>query len=157
TDTAIWRRIRLIPFEITIPENERDRHLSEKLSKELSGIFNWALEGCLKWQNEGLGFPEEVRTATENYRDEMDVLNDFINDCCILHETAKVKSKDLYDEYFEWCERNGEKPLSKRGFALKLKEKNFMPARIGPQRARGWTGLALLTRGVDGGSRTQLC
>jgi len=157
TDTAIWRRIRLIPFEITIPENERDRHLSKKLNRELSGIFNWALEGCLKWQNEGLGFPDEVRTATENYRDEMDVLNDFINDCCILHENAKVKSKDLYDEYIEWCERNGEKALSKRGFALKLKEKNFMPARIGPQRARGWTGLAFWTRGVDGGSRTQLC
>src|SRR5919107_5291637 len=74
TDTAIWRRIRLIPFTETIPPGEQDKKLPEKLRAELFGILAWCVEGCLEWQREGLQAPEEVRRATGQYRSEMDVI-----------------------------------------------------------------------------------
>ena len=70
TDLAIWRRIRLIPFLVTIPEEKQDRELVSKLKEELPGILNWAIKGCLAWQKDGLGVPEEVKAATDEYRKE---------------------------------------------------------------------------------------
>jgi len=77
TDTAIWRRIRLIPFTETIQPSEQDKKLPEKLRGELSGILAWVVEGCLEWQREGLQAPKEVRKATGQYRSEMDVIGAF--------------------------------------------------------------------------------
>ena len=71
-DDAIWNRIKKVPLGVVIPKAEQDRSLRDKLRAERSGIFNWALEGCLEWQREGLGEPEEVRLATEEYREDMD-------------------------------------------------------------------------------------
>ncbi|PLS83054.1 MAG: hypothetical protein CYG60_22800, partial [Actinobacteria bacterium] len=65
TDHAIWRRVKLIPFDVTIPEEEQDPRLPEKLQAELPGILAWAVRGCLDWQRDGLAEPEEVKAATE--------------------------------------------------------------------------------------------
>jgi P4 family phage/plasmid primase-like protien len=54
TDNAIWRRIRLIPFNVTIPDAEQDCDLGDKLAAERSGILNWAIQGALAWQRDGL-------------------------------------------------------------------------------------------------------
>lgn len=78
TDHAIWRRIRLIPFTVTIPEPERDKQLGEKLLAELPGILRWAVEGCSAWQQEGLESPLAVKGATGEYRAEMDTVAQFI-------------------------------------------------------------------------------
>jgi putative DNA primase/helicase len=145
TDHAIWRRIKLVPFEVTIPENERDLRLIDKLKTELPGILAWAVKGCLKWQENGLGTPDEVKTATEDYRNEMDVLSDFLNDCCIEGPSLELKTKDLYPVYCNWCERNGDRPLAKRTLGLKLKERGFLPAKVNPDRSRGWSGIGLRT------------
>ena len=83
TDDGIWRRIRLIPFEVQIPPNERDATLKGeggKLAGELSGILNWALLGFQKWQQDGLQIPDAVANATEIYRDESDQLRGFLDD-----------------------------------------------------------------------------
>ena len=88
TDNAIWDRIRLIPFNVRIPENER-RPKSEMLrlfEKEMPGILSWLVKGCLQWQREGLNAPSAVLTATKDYRDEMDVLGDFIDDIVCTKE-----------------------------------------------------------------------
>ncbi|MEW4154193.1 hypothetical protein Q0N88_31100, partial [Bacillus thuringiensis] len=53
-DEGIWRRIRLIPFNLQLPKEKRDKKLPEKLSLEMPGILNWAIEGCLKWQQSEL-------------------------------------------------------------------------------------------------------
>src|SRR5262249_54371075 len=82
TDHAIWRRIRLVPFTVTIPEAERDKDLPAKLRRELSGILAWAVQGCLDWQRAGLGMPEAVKAATAEYRAEMDVLDQFLAERC---------------------------------------------------------------------------
>lgn len=76
---AIWRRIRLIPFEVIIPEGERDPNLAARLIvEELSGILAWAVQDCLAWQEKGLKPPEKVQAATGAYRKEMDVLAGFL-------------------------------------------------------------------------------
>ena len=145
TDHAIWRRIKLVPFEITIPENERDLQLADKLKTELPGILSWAVKGCLEWQQHGLGTPDEVKLATEDYRNEMDILSEFIRDCCSEGNLLEVKTKDFYEAYCNWCERNGDRPLPKRTVGLKLKERGFIPAKLNPDRSRGWKGIGLRT------------
>lgn len=125
TDHAIWRRIRLIPFEVKIPKEKQDKSLSKKLLAELPGVLAWALEGMALWIAEGLDPPAEVEKATADYRAEMDILSDFIDSCCIVNKIAKISAKNIYKAYLKWCEENGEKPLSQRTFGMRLTERGF--------------------------------
>jgi putative DNA primase/helicase len=144
TDYAIWRRIRLVPFEITIPEGERDKNLPEKLKAEACGILAWAVQGCLVWQQKGLGVPEEVKAATDSYREEMDVLGEFLKDRCRQSPDARVSSKELFEAYTAWCEANGQEPVGQRAFVSALKEKGFNRSRLGSGGVRGWIGVELI-------------
>jgi putative DNA primase/helicase len=119
-DEGIWRRIRLVPFNITIPKENVDKHLPEKLQAELPGILRWAVEGCLKWRKEGLGEPAAIKDATDAYKEEMDLLSNFINDSCVIHPDAKIKLNDLYKQYLEYCEENSEIPFKKVKFSNRL-------------------------------------
>lgn len=125
TDHAIWRRIKLIPFDVTIPKSEQDPKLSEKLTSELPGILAWAVRGCLEWQREGLGEPEEVTAATQGYRAEMDVLAAFIDECCVVRPDATAASKALYETYTTWSDENGERAEKQRSFGARLTERGF--------------------------------
>jgi putative DNA primase/helicase len=125
TDHAIWRRVHVIPFKVTIPPEERDRNLGEKLKAEHPGILRWAVEGCLLWQKEGLGVPESVTEATNDYRAEMDVIVDFIAECCEIDPTAKTKFSDLYRRYIEWSNENGQLNVSAPEFGQRLMEHGF--------------------------------
>lgn len=129
TDQAIWRRIKLIPFNVTIPPEERDKDLPNKLRKELSGILNWAVMGCMDWQKNGLGEPEEVKKATEGYRDEMDVISRFISECCNTNTDLSTKSQMLYKRYCDWCKDNGEYAVTQTKFSLRMSEKGFVKDR----------------------------
>ena len=157
TDEAIWRRVRLIPFDVTIPEAERDRHLAEKLRSELSGILAWAVRGCLQWRKDGLGVPEEVRRATDEYRTEQDTIAGFLDDACVLHPQAQVPSGRLYHEYAGWCANSGEKPVTQKALASLLTERGFVSVRLGKERTRTWQGMGLRsdTDPTDGGRMDQ--
>ena len=144
TDYAIWRRIRLVPFTITIPEEERDKSLPEKLKEEPAGILAWAVQGCLAWQRQGLGAPDEVKEATDSYREEMDLLGEFLKDRCRLSHDARVSSKALHEAYTAWCEENGQEPVGQRVFVSALKEKGFNRSRLGSGGIRGWVGVELI-------------
>jgi putative DNA primase/helicase len=145
TDHAIWRRVKLIPFNVTIPEEQWDRTLPDKLQVERSGILRWMVEGCLAWQREGLSMPEAVAAATRDYRAEMDTVEPFIDECCIRTPDAETPSKDLYLAYGVWCEKHGEEPISAAEFGARLAEKGFERRRT--KASRGWRGLALLVTG----------
>ncbi len=145
TDNGIWRRIRLVPFTVTIPAEERDRDLGRKLVAELPGILAWAVRGCLRWQAEGLGVPADVQAATEAYRDEMDVLGGFINECCVVRAGAQATSADLYTAYTAWCEGNGERPVTRRKMGLRLSERGF-ERRRGTGGRHTWVGVGLQAR-----------
>ena len=144
TDDAIWRRVKLIPFEVTIPDAPQDKYLPEKLKDEWSGILRWEVEGCLKWQREGLGLPKAVKLANQEYRSEMDILAPFIEDCCVLGPEYQVKSKDLYEAYKGWCGENGEKDVSQKTFTSRLLERgDITKKRFGHQGAKGLLGIGL--------------
>ena len=142
TDHGIWRRIFLIPFNVTIPADEIDRHLSEKLFGELPGIFTWAVRGCLEWQEHGLKPPTEVRAATDEYRDEQDVLGEFISSECIMDPGEFVAKDRLFDTYKKFCDDNGEKPVSKKNFGSRMIEKGF-DKNVRRGRKRVWKGIQL--------------
>ncbi len=141
TDYAIWRRIRLIPFNVAIPEQEQDKGLPEKLRKELPGILRWAVEGCIGWQKEGLDVPAAVKRATATYREEMDVIASFIKEWCVVNEEERETAANLYEAYVKWCEEAGEQPLSKSQFGVRLTEKGFKRKRS--KRERYYLGIAL--------------
>ncbi len=146
TDLAIWRRIRLIPFEVTIPENEvraRDELIAEFM-QEAPGILDWAITGCLAWQKTGLEAPEKVKVATQGYREEMDFLAGFIEDCCALGLHLHVSAADLYHAFTEWCRETGEHQLSQRSFGMRLAEKGFERRRGGSSGRVSWFGIGLL-------------
>jgi len=125
TDHAIWRRIQLIPFNVTFSEEERDEQLEEKLKEEAPGILRWMVEGCRKWQKHGLDPAESVREATKQYRSEMDVIGAFLEEECVEKAGASVQATTLYDAYEKWCDRAGEKTEEQRGFGLRMTERGF--------------------------------
>jgi putative DNA primase/helicase len=139
TDNAIWRRIHLIPFTVTIPEEERDKELSLKLHGELSGILSWAVRGCESWQDLGLKAPDAVSKATRDYRQESDSLATFVDENCSLDgETSKTA---LYEAYAEWAKKSAEFAVSKREFGIRLLEKGFKDERT--KNGRYWVGISL--------------
>jgi putative DNA primase/helicase len=141
TDEGIWRRIKLVPFTVTIPEEERDKQLKAKLLEELPGIFAWAVKGCLIWQADGLQDPKEVTAATASYRGEMDILAGFLAEHCIVRPGVRCASKDLYDAYRRWAEEGGERAFGKRKLGQLLQDRGFTQYRTKKQ--RGWDGLTL--------------
>ncbi|WP_240056562.1 DNA primase family protein [Bacillus mesophilum] len=124
-DEGIWRRIRLIPFTHTIPREEVDKQLPEKLRAELPGILRWVVEGCLKWQEEELGEPDEVKAATDEYKEEMDLLSNFLDENCVVMPEAKVAVNEIHKTYMKWAEENGEYPMKQRAFSSRLQMRGF--------------------------------
>lgn len=141
TDEGIWRKIRLVPFTVRIPDEEVDKDLPEKVKAELPGILNWAVQGCLEWQMEGLEMPEEVRQATEEYREDMDVLGDFLRICCELDVKAVFPNQEFYDAYRIWCTADKVNPMSQRAFTARLEEREFTKKKT--KKGRIWFGLRL--------------
>ena len=144
TSHSIWRRIKLIPFTVTITDNKKDKQLSAKLREELPGILSWAVEGCLLWQKEGLDMPDEVKIATEGYREDMDTFSIFIEECCILEEGRKVSNRGIRYAYETWCRENGDYPLGQKLFNAKMTERGFAVKRSGTNGSRDWHGSGLV-------------
>ena len=124
TDDAIWSRVRLVPFEVSFKGRE-DLELGEKLEAELSGILNWAIQGCLDWQRHGLNPPEKVQAATREYREEMDVFGPFIRECCVIHREAEVRANNLWSAYKAWCADNSQREQNQTKFGKYLTAKGF--------------------------------
>jgi len=128
TDHGIWRRIRLIPWAITIPDNEQDKDLLTKLKDEWPGILAWAVQGCLLWQSDGLAAPDEVMAATASYRKEQDILSDFLESCVIVGKGRTITVKTLYATYAKFCDDNGDtvkERLGKKKFNTRIEDKGF--------------------------------
>ena len=125
TDHGIWRRIRLIPFNVTFTADKIDPALSTKLEAELPGILGWAVRGCLLWREEGLEPPAAVKDAIETYRSDMDDIGDFIKECCEIDPDAKTPFRDLFDRYTTWSMKNGNDFPDQKEFAQGLTERDF--------------------------------
>jgi P4 family phage/plasmid primase-like protien len=126
-DAAIWRRLKLIPFNYTIPKEKQKKRneVMVMFKEELPGILNWALEGCLEWQRDGLGVPDEVVNATAEYEAEQDTFSMFLEEECVRVPNATSLSLMLYQRYKPWAEQRGEKPASHKTFASLMSERSF--------------------------------
>ena len=133
---GIWRRLALIPFEVIVKDEDQDKELQNKLKQEFSGILNWAIEGCLKWQEEGLKEPKKIVDAIAEYKSEMDRVNSWMEDCCIVSPSkhCSTKASELYKSYKNWSDNNGEWNMSQRILGTKLAERGFQKKR----ESRGW-------------------
>lgn len=132
TDVGIWRRIRLIPFEVSIPKDKVDKNLKYKLRQEMPQIFNWAVQGCIKWQKEGLEMPECVKNATGEYKAEMDVLASFMEQCVEIDYTSAepILAPRMFDLYSTWAQKNNEYQMTSRKFYTEIAKKVPEKARI---------------------------
>jgi putative DNA primase/helicase len=141
-DEGIWRRLRLIPFTVKISNEQKDMDLAQKLVHELPGILNWALDGCLKWQREGLITPQVVSAATDEYRTEEDVIGHFIDECTLPDTRERSLISSVYEAYQNWAEKGGTRyPLTARVFNRKLEERGILRIKSGD--GRFWKGFAL--------------
>lgn len=140
TDDGIWRRVMLIPFAVQIPEHEVDARLAEKLNQELPGILQWALRGCLDWQSVGLCAPTSVEAAVNAYRREMDLLGEFIRDCCCVSEGLSASASSIGLAYGTWCKQNGYEPMTATALGKALGQRGFRKEKRGTVR---WIGLQL--------------
>jgi putative DNA primase/helicase len=144
---AFWRRMRLVPFERIFKKHEREGNLAKKMiATELPGILNWALEGCRLWHKKGLIEPRAVRRATHAYKDENDLLGEFLVQRCVLDEGAWTSTIDLYRTFTEWwLETRGQRAasISMGWFSRMLGERPQLKTSKREQ-IRGWRGIAVL-------------
>jgi putative DNA primase/helicase len=138
-DEAMRRRFYLIPFNVTIPPEERDPNLAEKLKAEGPGILAWMIQGCLAWQRDGLSPPAVVREATEAYLAAENALASWIDDCCDKDPSAWESSTALFTSWKLWAETSGEPVGTMKAFAQNLERQGFNPKR--QTKGRGFTGL----------------
>lgn len=146
-DEAMRRRFNLLPFVVTIPASERDAELAEKLQGEWGGILQWAIDGCLAWQSEGLHAPATVRDATASYLAAEDVLARWLEDCCIKRPACWSSATALFQSWREWCDQNQEYAGSQNRFSENLESRGFAQQRT--RTARGFAEIGLVTDVTD--------
>lgn len=142
-DHGIWRRWRMIPFKYKFTEKEKDPNFyEEKLKPELEGILLWAITGYQMWKKEGFEAPREVMEAVEDYKMDMDQVARFIEDCCVVRESAECTGANMYDEYLNWCIAEGENyKMTNHKLAQDLKEKGFINKR--KNSGKRWIGIGI--------------
>lgn len=130
-DEGIWRRLRLVPFSVTIPDGEKDSRLVEKLLGEGPGILNWLLDGFRLWRETGLAAPEAVLEATADYRAESDPVGQFLSMATAPAPGRHTSAKRLYDAFAAWCKENAVTPLTQTGFGRRLGDKGLKKVKTG--------------------------
>jgi putative DNA primase/helicase len=148
-DEAMRRRLHLIPFTVTIPVEQRDTKLTEKLFAERNGILAWAVHGCLEWQRIGLNPPLAVRSATEEYFTAEDALGRWFEEACEESTSAETTTATLYSSWKQWAEENGEFVGSLKRFSEDLSKHGFRRTRH--SRARGFQGIRLRNDAIRNG------
>ncbi|MGF7160141.1 P4 family phage/plasmid primase-like protein [Rhodoligotrophos appendicifer] len=130
-DHGIWRRLRLIPWSVTISDAEK-RPMEQVLAEfeaERSGILNWLIEGLRRYMSEGLRAPPEVLAATLAYREEMDPVGGFITDCVErspLVANESVTAREMYEAFVSWCHANAVRPWKEATFGRVMPQKGFL-------------------------------
>jgi putative DNA primase/helicase len=125
-DEAMRRRFHLAPFAVTILPDRRDKKLADKLRKEWGGVLQWAVEGCLAWQRDGLQPPRAVTKATKNYLEDQDVLRTWLAEKTVDDKGARANPTELYRAYKGWAEASNEYVWSQKQFSQKLEERGYI-------------------------------
>jgi putative DNA primase/helicase len=148
-DESIRRRLNLLPFTVTIPPEDRDRDLPEKLKAEWPGILHWMIQGCLEWQRIGLAPPQAVREATAAYLEAEDAVGAWIEECCQCGPQAWASRRTLFGAWNQWATSAGEYVGSQRRFIQALETRGFVAER--KRTGRGFAGIELRPKPLGGG------
>ena len=125
-DAAIWRRLRVVPFDVVIPEAEQDRELGARLELEADAILTWAVDGYRDYRARGLDAPPAVRAATAEYQRRSDAVGRFIAERCTTTSAAlKATTAQLFDAWEIWRAGEGAEMLSKPAFGQALDAKGY--------------------------------
>ena len=147
-DESMRRRFNLLPFTVTIPPEDRDRDLPEKLKAEWPGILHWMIQGCLEWQRIGLAPPQAVRDATAAYLEAEDAVGAWIEECCQCGPQAWASRSTLFAAWNRWATNAGEYVGSQHRFIQALETRGFVPER--KRTGRGFAGIELRTGPLGG-------
>ncbi len=115
-DPALWSRLRVVPFDVVVPEDQRDPHLPEKLQLEADAVLAWAIDGWSEYRTGGLADPDAVTRATSDYQTASDAVARFLAERCFTSGAVSVKFADLYAEWVKWQTDEGADPMSRRAF-----------------------------------------
>lgn len=143
-DEAIRRRMNLLPFTVTIPASDRDPDLPEKLKAEWPGILQWAIDGCLEWQQDGLAAPLAVVAATADYLDAEDAMATWLAECCEAEPNRNVDplpSSLFYSSWRTWSEAAGEHAGSQKRFTQAMVSRGYESERITKGMDKGKMGI----------------
>jgi putative DNA primase/helicase len=140
-DEAIRRRFNIVPFTVTIPPEERDAELAEKLKAEWPGILNWMIEGCLEWQRVGLQLPDIVRDATDEYFAAEDGMGQWLSEACLFDRNGFSTTGELYLSWSQWCDATGEYKDTQKHFSQMLEARGLSKRRQGGTGKQGFTGI----------------
>lgn len=147
---AIWRRVRLLPFDVAVPDDQIDPDLKAKLLAEAPGILDWMVRGCLEWQRIGLKEPESIRRANASYEEDEDVLGAFLEDRAVVRVGAWCAAADLYGEFKNWAEAHGEEQISSKAFSQALVERAGIRRKRQPGTgSRGFSGVRLYSKNTQ--------
>lgn len=133
-DHGIFRRLRVIPFNKKFAPDQQDKTLPDRLELELSGIMNWAIEGCLKWQADGLNPPQIIQDQLDQYQTDMDTVGNYVVENLVLLPEGKLQSSVLYGHYKDWCQGMGYAAQDDKGFKnslLQMDGVSYIKRRIG--------------------------
>ena len=146
TDLGIWRRIFMFPFENTFTEKEKDKNLLDKLKAESDRILGWCIKGYQLYQENGdLLRPEKLRAAVQEYKEQMDVLTQFINRECELNPGARIECKELYEAYKNWALNNVEFCMKESKFMLELQAKGIT-TKVSSNKIKYYVGIGIIGR-----------
>ena len=127
TDHAIWRRIRLVPFSTTIPAEEQDPDLPQRLiADHAPAVLAWLVRGAAEWNRAGLGSASAVDAATAAYKSSQDTFGMFLSDTTRESARARTKVGDLFTRWKAWCETTGERPGRQQDFTQSLEDRGLM-------------------------------
>jgi putative DNA primase/helicase len=120
-DAAVWRRLRVVPFDVVIPEDEQDQELDARLQLEADGILAWAVAGYRDYLTRGLDAPATVRNATDTYHHNSDAVARFIAEECVTSSPVlKATTGQLHDVWEQWRVLDGAEPMSRKAFGQAL-------------------------------------
>ena len=147
TDIAVWDRVHLIPFNVYLEPKERDAELGAKLEAESDAVLAWLVEGLRLYREEGLQAPSSVREATDAYRQEMDPLGGWLEECCVLDAEARTPISQVRKSYARYCKEQSIGELGGPRFNQQLEERGLKrlpnPVRIDRKQWKVWEGIRL--------------
>jgi len=143
TDEGIWRRLRLVPWPVVIPDAERDEDLGQRLALEADAVLAWIVGGYREWRECGFAEPAAVTAATKSYRVDSDALGRFLDESCHFAGSARAPSSQLFAAWARWCERENEDPGTNKAFTDALRARGYENARTNTGAV--WRGIGLGT------------